>query len=127
MPVLQKIDHVHIYVPSQLEAEMWYEKVLGFERVKALESWFVDGGPLTIANGGVHIALFENSSLKSTTIALSADLINYQQWKAVLAENNVQYKESDHEFSLSIYFSDPYGNPYEITTYEHLKVCKKNE
>ena len=25
----------------------------------------------------------------------------------------------DHELSLSVYFSDPDGNPYEITTYEH--------
>ena len=47
MPELEKIDHVHVYATDRLEAEKWYEEVLGFSRVRELERWFMDGGPLT--------------------------------------------------------------------------------
>ncbi|RXJ70612.1 hypothetical protein CS022_22840 [Veronia nyctiphanis] len=62
MPVLAKIDHIHIYAPDRLEAEKWYTDVLGFERIESLMPWFEEGGPLTMGNGGVHIALFDGDS-----------------------------------------------------------------
>ncbi len=126
MPFLIKIDHVHIYVPNQLEAETWYKSVLDFKRVEALERWFINGGPLTIENGGVHIALFQGANNESTTIAFAVDLINYQLWKEVLVKNDIHFSESDHQLSWSIYFSDPYGNLYEITTYEYTDTSKNN-
>ena len=124
MPVLSKIDHIHIYAPERLVAEQWYKKVLGFERIESLGSWFVEGGPLAIGNGGVHIALFESKELRNTTVAFAvdADAENYHQWKIQLSEHGVEYRESDHELSWSIYFSDPYGNPYEITSYEYAEI-----
>lgn len=123
MPELEKIDHVHIYAPDRLEAEEWYEEVLGFSRVAKLEKWFKDGGPLTLSNGGVHLALFENNDKKSTTIAFSVDAANYKAWKEQLTRNKVSFVENDHELSWSIYFSDPYENPFEITSYSYDEIA----
>lgn len=125
MPKLEKIDHIHIYAPDRLSAEQWYKEVLGFNRVEPLERWFLEGGPLTIENGGVHIALFESDTLVNTTVAFSVDSTNYEEWKAQLGNHGVDFKESDHALSWSIYFSDPYGNPYEITSYEYEEIKKQ--
>ncbi len=124
MPKLDKIDHIHIYAPDRLSAEQWYKEVLGFTRVQSLECWFLEGGPLTLENGGVHIALFESDILKNTTVAFSVDATNYVEWKVQLDKHGIAFRESDHELSWSIYFNDPYGNPYEITSYEHEEIRK---
>lgn len=125
MPALSNIDHIHIYAPDRLAAEQWYNTVLGFERVKSLEIWFDEGGPLTIANGGVHLALFESENRKSTTVAFSVDAINYELWKKHLSEHGVNFTEYDHDLSWSIYFTDPYENPYEITSYQHEQISRQ--
>ncbi|MGF1741864.1 VOC family protein [Vibrio profundum] len=117
MPGLQKIDHIHIYVPDRKLAEQWYCGVMGFSRVESLAGWAVDGGPLTIGSGDVHIALFEQDGPVGNTVALAASANAYEQWKVQLSEHQISFRESDHDLSWSIYFSDPYGNPYEITTY----------
>ena len=124
MPLFSKIDHIHIYAPDRLEAEQWYKTVLGFERVKAYEVWFEEGGPLTINNGGVHLALFESETQISTTVAFSADAENYELWLLQLEKHGVSFHESDHDLAWSTYFKDPYGNPYEIITYEYDQVLK---
>ncbi|MEM7209778.1 MAG: VOC family protein [Pseudomonadota bacterium] len=124
MPELEKIDHVHVYAPNRLEAERWYKEVLDFSRVNALEKWFIEGGPLTISNGGVHLALFQNKDKKSTTIAFSVDSENYLAWKKKLTFHGVLFVENDHELSWSIYFSDPYENPFEITSYCYDEIAK---
>lgn len=72
----------------------------------------------------MHIALFERSPQACrSTLALRVNGAEYLKWrlhlKAVLAG---QVSEEDHEASLSLYFADPDGNPYEITTYEHAEV-----
>lgn len=127
MPTLEKIDHIHVYTPNRLAAEKWYKKVLGFTRVKSLEVWFVEGGPLTIANGGVHIALFEHQEKIATTIAFSVDALNYKAWQHQLSNNKVSFTEYDHDLSWSIYFTDPYGNPYEITSYDYQEITNSKK
>jgi len=118
MPSLQKIDHIHLYADDRLALESWYQRVLGFQRVPELEIWMRDGGPLTIHNGGVHLALFEPGGRVSTTIALAVDRENYHQWLTTLREHGVSFNDVDHDLSWSIYFKDPAGNPFEITTYD---------
>tara|TARA_B110001452_G_scaffold180243_1_gene151337 strand:- start:1121 stop:1504 length:384 start_codon:yes stop_codon:yes gene_type:complete len=124
MPELEKIDHIHVYVPNRLDAEHWYQEVLGFTRIESLASWFTDGGPLAIENGGVHIALFEGQSAVTTTVAFSVDAANYLAWKVNLDSHGINYKESDHDLSWSIYFKDPYDHPYEITSYDYQDIRK---
>lgn len=122
-PEVEAIDHVHIYVQDLRAAERWYQRVLGFERSRELEFWAADGGPLTIQNasGSVHLALFDRSHEKNiSTVALKVTAQQYGRWLSHLQrELDGEVTIEDHTVSLSIYFKDPDGNPFEVTTYEY--------
>ncbi len=121
-PALEGIDHVHVFVSDRAAAEVWYGRVLGLRRVPGLEGWAVDGGPLTLSDPGgrVHVALFEAPTQASrSTIALQADGRAFAAWRRHLERAlGAPPRLVDHELSWSLYFSDPDGNPFEITTYE---------
>ncbi len=127
-PSLDCIDHIHVFVTDRLGAEAWHARVLGVTRVVALESWAADGGPLTLsdASGKVHLALFERAAQACrSTIALGVSASAFMAWRAHLAaELGKPVRVEDHQLSWSLYFSDPDGNPYEITTYEYDTVGK---
>ena len=122
-PPVRSIDHIHVFVADRAAAERWYERVLGFMRVKEYEFWAADGGPLTIQNreGTVHIALFERPPGKCrSTIALGVGAREFLAWRTHLAQALGQAPTlEDHDLSVSLYFPDPDGNPYEITTYDY--------
>jgi catechol-2,3-dioxygenase len=121
-PELQAFDHIHVFVANRANSEKWYSEVLGLYRTKELEFWATDGGPLTIQNrsGSIHIALFERTPQTCrSTVALRVGAAEYAAWKAHLERLLPgQVSEEDHHVSLSLYFNDPDGNPYEVTTYE---------
>jgi catechol-2,3-dioxygenase len=125
-PSLDRIDHIHVYVTDREVSEQWYAEVLGLSRMPELESWATDGGPLTVANetGTVHLALFERKPQPSrSTIAFGVTAPEFIAWrKHLVAALDGPPKVEDHELSWSLYFSDPDGNPYEITTYEYAAV-----
>lgn len=127
-PQLTGIDHVHVYVASWGAAEQWYESVLGFKRTEALMSWAVDGGPLTLENsdGTVHLALFERETpAKTSAIAFGATGPEFLRWKKHLEAHDLQIRLTDHKLAYSLYFSDPFGNLHEITTYERDYVAEQ--
>jgi catechol 2,3-dioxygenase-like lactoylglutathione lyase family enzyme len=121
-PQLEAFDHIHVYVADRPAAEAWFARVLGFARNKDLEFWAEGGGPLTIQNpsGSIHIALFERPSQPCrSTLALRATATEYRAWREHLRKVlEGQVTEEDHGASFSLYFRDPDGNPYEITTYD---------
>ena len=124
-PALLGFDHVHVFVQDRAASEKWYAAVLGLERTKELEFWSGGGGPLTLQDkaGSVHIALFERPRQKTrSTVALRVSGREFWAWRAHLkAVPGLEVTEEDHEVSVSLYFDDPDGNPYEITSYEcHL-------
>ena len=126
-PKLNGIDHVHIYVANWGDAEQWYQRVLGFKRVDALMAWAVKNGPLTLENpeGNIHLALFERDSHPNTSaIAFGANGEEFLAWKAHLERHGLELRHTDHKLAYSLYFSDPWGNLYEITTYERDYVLK---
>ena len=127
-PTLNGIDHIHVYVANWADAEDWYQSVLGLKRVDALMVWAVDGGPLTLENaaGNVHLALFERDSHPETSaIAFGANGEEFLAWKAHLEDHGLDLRISDHDLAYSMYFSDPWGNLHEITTYERDYVAEK--
>lgn len=128
-PTLERVDHIHVFVSDRAASEQWYANVMGFRRVSELEFWAADGGPLTIANqsGTIHLALFERPAQKSrSTIALAADVTQFLAWRAHLNESLARSIEPvDHQMSWSLYFNDPDGNPYEITSYDYAALASK--
>ncbi|MCV2356786.1 VOC family protein [Paucibacter sp. B2R-40] len=129
LPALQKIDHIHVYVSDRAAAEAWYGAVLGLSRIKALEFWAADGGPLTLSDlsGMVHLALFERQPERCrSTIALAANASDFLAWRAHLAAAlPVPVNLEDHQVSWSLYFNDPDGNPFEITSYDYAELASQ--
>lgn len=120
VPALRGVDHVHVFVADRSAAESWYAAVLGLTRAKELEFWAAGGGPLTLqdSTGTVHIALFERPHRDTrSTIALRVSGREFRAWRAHLQSiPALEVAQQDHEVSVSLYFADPDGNPYEITS-----------
>ncbi len=126
-PKLTGVDHVHVNVGSWSDAEKWYESVLNFRRVDALMGWAVKNGPLTIENpeGTIHVALFESESPKPTNvIAFGASGEEFLDWKRHLENQGLTLRVTDHKMAFSLYFSDPWQNSHEITTYDRDYVAE---
>jgi catechol-2,3-dioxygenase len=121
-PTLLGVDHIHVFVQDRRAAEDWYSRVMGLSRSPGLEFWASDGGPLTLQDAAdmVHIALFERArQANRATVALRTSAAGLHAWRAHLAGfPEIEVTFEDHQVAVSIYFSDPDGNPYEITTYE---------
>jgi catechol-2,3-dioxygenase len=96
-------------------------------RVKELEFWAAEGGPLTLANGSgeIHLALFERPVQRCrSTIAFAVNAENFLAWREHLRGFPALAVElDDHDVSWSLYFSDPDGNPYEITCYDYKSLA----
>jgi len=122
-PPLLGFDHIHVFVRDRAAAEAWYARVMGLSRTAELEFWAEGGGPLTLqdADGTVHLALFERPHQENrATVALRVSAEAFARWRSHFASlPDVSATIEDHAVSLSLYFSDPDGNPYEITTYEY--------
>ena len=126
-PAIRGIDHVHVYVSSWAEAEPWYRQVLGFTRAEEYAEWAVEGGPLTLRNADdtAHLALFESAdAAPASTIAFGVSGQQFLQWLQHLDTQGVPVRVADHDLAWSIYFSDPFANLHEITTYEHAIVAR---
>jgi catechol 2,3-dioxygenase-like lactoylglutathione lyase family enzyme len=125
------LDHVHVYVRSRSAAARWYNVVLGLRRDPRFASWAREaGGPLTLtaSDGITHVALFEDERRagRGATVALRTDgagFVAFNKRATRLPLFDKRRRPSaprlqDHQQSLSLYFSDPDGNPWELTTYE---------
>ena len=128
------IDHIELFVPSREQASEWYGQVFGFEVLEELCDLPPQPGPLMISNDGgkTMIALFkgppqgqqEVRGFRRLAFRVSdSDFLRFMSssgtWRTTpLGTENIQ----DHEKSISVYFSDPYGNLLEVTTYEHARV-----
>jgi len=132
-----QIDHVELTVPDQYKAAEWYREVFGLEIMPEFEFW-AENGPLmlTTPEAGTKLALFKGTppdtvtGFETVAFRVSADgftdfidqvddldLSNHRGEKLTSANCAV-----DHTLSWSIYFRDPWGYPYEITTYDYDAV-----
>ncbi len=121
-PALDAVDHVHVYVADRARAEVWYRDVLDLHRDKALEFWS-ERGPLMLksSTGTIMLALFEGESEPCrSTIAFRVEAVGFADWLARLDRLlGTPPKLWDHDVAWSMYFDDPFGNPFEITCYDH--------
>jgi catechol 2,3-dioxygenase-like lactoylglutathione lyase family enzyme len=133
---VQQIDHVEVFVPDRYEAAKWYEKVFGLTILEDFEFWATEGGPLMISSdgGSTKIALFEGNppnaggKFSAKRVAFRVDGLGYltflDRLDTIHINNDVGARLTrdaavDHGAAWSIYFTDPYGNRYEITTYDY--------
>ena len=126
-PDLLDVDHVHVHVRDRVAAEAWYGRVLGLSRVPGLESWAFDDGPLMLGNpsGSVRLSLFQRPPSPSrSVVAFRVDAEGFVAWRRHLRSAGVgEVETDDHALSWSLYFADPDGNPFEVTTYDHDRVA----
>lgn len=133
------LDHVHIRVPDRAAAAAWYSEHLGFEPVERFDFWAtgIEGGPLQIsADGGrTTLALFEASDghpmiPQRTGVAFSVDADTFLQLlrslpngiDSPLGEPLVATDVVDFDLCWAIDLVDPWGNQYELNSYEYDAV-----
>lgn len=137
---VEQIDHVELFVPSRREAAGWYRRVLGLEIIPEFERWSKDpGGPLMVATqgGGSKLALFrgspqdERETVGFRRVAFRTDgagFLRFLERLPGLGLRDDRGREvqrelvSDHGLAFSIYFSDPWGHRFELTSYDHEPV-----
>ena len=132
---VSQIDHVHVFVADRRTSARWYADVLGLEVFHDIENES-DGGPLVLSSdgGSTGLALFKSrpgSARTSTTVAFRVGGRGFLEFLGRLASLEVEGEDGrrlaasdvvDHDYCYSVYFSDPDGNPYELTTYDYEEV-----
>ncbi|HLL75423.1 MAG TPA: VOC family protein [Pyrinomonadaceae bacterium] len=132
---VSQIDHVHVYVADRRAAACWYKDVLGLEVCHDIEG-DDDGGPLVVSSdgGSTGLALFKSrptAARTSTTVAFRVGGAGFLEFLGRLASLKVEGGNGrtlaasdvvDHDYCYSLYFNDPDGNPYELTTYDYDDV-----
>jgi catechol 2,3-dioxygenase-like lactoylglutathione lyase family enzyme len=138
---VQQVDHIELYVPDQYEAARWYEQVFGLEIMREFEFW-VEAGPLMISSdgGSTKLALFKGEAPGFhpvpgfRRVAFRVDGPGFIQFLNRLQEQPVfdhsgqstnKLEIIDHDKSYSAYFCDPYGNRYEVTTYDYNYISQQ--
>jgi catechol 2,3-dioxygenase-like lactoylglutathione lyase family enzyme len=133
---VEQIDHVELFVPDRYAAARWYEETLGLRILPDYEHWAGPGGPLMISSdcGDTKLALFEGEARGQRRtaghhrVAFRVSGPGFLQFLKHV-KKTVVYGESgeavsqlsavDHGKAFSVYFCDPYGNRFEITSYEY--------
>lgn len=142
---LQAIDHVEVSVPDRHEAVDWYSEVLGLEIMQGtVWGWAVQlpEGPLFLSSPdlAVKVALFEGEPLAGrppiglTRAAFRVDGETFVRFAERLEELDLRNDEgervtirqlNDHLAIWAYYFNDPYGNRYELNTYDYELVRQR--
>ncbi|AXK38048.1 VOC family protein [Crenobacter cavernae] len=138
MLTLGKIDHIHIRVADLKVALDWYGRVLGMGIDTRYHPIQEDHGVTMLANpsGSVRLALGEEAGTGNVpgTVAFSVGGQDFLAWIDSLAGQRVRDNKGetiardsvrDHGFFCSLSFVDPFGNPFEIVSYDHTWLAAK--
>jgi catechol 2,3-dioxygenase-like lactoylglutathione lyase family enzyme len=120
-------DHIELYVPDRERAIAWYGEWLGFAPMPEHADWVATGPVmLTCDRGQTMLALFIGESAGPEKpkgwrrLALRASADEFAAFFRRYRDSGQKISApSDHQKSWSVYFSDPWGNPLEVTTYDY--------
>ncbi len=136
---VQQIDHVELFVPDFDAALEWYRKVLGLVPVAKAKLWADEGQPLMISSdgGSTMLALFQGDGPGERAItghylvAFRVDATGFMVFLNHIEQVEVASRHGgrlsrddvvDHDLAWSIYFRDPWGNNYEVTSYDYDEI-----
>ena len=144
---IERIDHIKVSVPDRHEAAKWYQDVFGL-RILHGPAWdaaaAIPDGPLFLgvddAVDGTKVVLFQGEPLGKhppiglTRAAFSVAAEPFLRFLdrldelALFNEDGERITRShlvDQWIAWSLYFNDPYGNRYELLTYEYEMVRQR--
>ena len=133
------LDHVHIRVTNREKATKWFSRVLGLEPASDLSQWAIDpDGPLFLSTreGGHHcLALVEGNTEHNRsgdhTVAFDISANDFIAFISELDNLDLVDRDGstvsrsgvvDHLLSWSVYFLDPDGNRFELTSYDYQEI-----
>ena len=135
---VDQIDHVELFVPDQYAAAEWFRDALGLEILEDYEHW-ADSGPLMLSSdgGNTKLALFRGEPIDALPqaafrrLAFRVDAPGFDMFLTRAADLDLRGEDDsrlealtvvDHGESFSVYFRDPWGHRFEVTTYETTAV-----
>ncbi|MEM7112275.1 MAG: VOC family protein [Chloroflexota bacterium] len=138
---VEHLDHVELFVPDQKEAAAWYQQLFGLQILPDYAFWAADG-PLMISSddGKTMLALFKGNppsfkplvgfqrvAFRVSGAGMFAFLGQVKTFGVYTheGEQTRQLPIMDHDLAYSVYFCDPYGNRYEVTTYDYQYVAEQ--
>ncbi|MBV8048570.1 MAG: VOC family protein [Paludibacterium sp.] len=136
---LGKIDHIHICVSDASKAIAWYQRVLGLHpdpRYRPLQDEPHAVTMLANPSGTVRFAVSQSETANELpgSVAFVVGGQDFLDWIDRLAGERVASRDGvtiardsvrDHHFFCSISFVDPFGNPFEIVSYDHTWLAGK--
>lgn len=123
-------DHVELFVPDRDRAVAWYGEWLGFQPMSEHADW-VATGPVMLktAEGGAMLALFVGDPLGTEKpkgwrrLAVRATAAEFVAFFRRFHDSGQKVAGPyDHQKAWSVYFTDPWGNLLEVTTYDYAAV-----
>lgn len=137
---VRQIDHVELFVPDRELAAGWYGEVLGLEVATGYADWAVPGGPLMLVTveADTKLALFTGDPqgpcepVGLRRLAFATDAAGFLAFLARLEDLKLTDRTGepvgpddtvDHGRCFSLYFTDPWGNRLELTSYDHDELA----
>ncbi len=136
---VEGLDHIHVRVRDREAAAGWFARVLGLRPAAGFADWAREaGGPLFLetAGGRPCLALFAGAPVTEGdhTIAFRTDAEGFLGFLRGLPSDDFLDREGgrvtagdvlDHDRAWSVYFCDPDGNRFELTTYDYQAVAAR--
>ena len=142
--IVQRLDHISVLVPDRQEAAQWYQRVFGLKplhgRVFDLAVSMPDG-PLFLGSdddlNSVKVALLvgeplgDHAPIGVTRVAFGVDAASFLLFldrldELALVNDKGERVTRDHIvdqwIGWSLFFNDPYGNRFELDTYDYEAV-----
>lgn len=136
---LGKIDHIHIKVSDLPKALDWYNRVLGLvqdPKYKHMQDGPEGGVMVVNASGTVRLSVSQSplAVCEMGAVAFVVGGQDFLEWIDQLAGERVVDRNGqtiardsvrDHQLFCSLSFVDPFGNPFEIVSYDHTWLAGK--